>query len=331
MGAVERLAYDTALGNSLSASEHVQRYRWAARACRGMDVLDLCCGVGYGTQILREEAASCLGVDIDEAAVAEARAAAERTGSDVTFEAGDAHRWLDGDLAGRFGAIVCFEGLEHLPDLDHALERLAVHAGRGVRLLVSVPNSRTFEERNEFHVSDLDYDSAMAAFARLPEGRIYYQYVAEGAVILGEDADVEATAQLLLPDRTEPGYANTFLCAVAVPPEDLDAAAAHMRFTLAPYQMRELRNLAKANQELWHTNRELGRQLRDVASELARGDAPSAAFRSGDTAAGSQARKLVTELDAARVETAEAWRLYHELRGRKIVRLALGAMRLLGR
>ena len=243
-------------------------------------VLDLCCGVGYGTQILREEAASAVGVDFDEGAVTEALAAAGRAGSDVTFETGDAHRWLEEDLAERFDAIVCFEGLEHLPDLDRALDRLAVHAGRGVRLLLSVPNSRTFEERDEFHFSDLDYDSAMTAFGRFAEGRVYFQYVAEGALILAGDDDMDEAAQLLVPDRSEPEYANTFLRAVNVPAEDLDAAAAHMRFTLAPHQTRELRNLVKANEELWITNRELGRQLRDVAAELELRGGPVAAVRS---------------------------------------------------
>jgi SAM-dependent methyltransferase len=340
--AVERLSYDDALAKSLSASEHVQRYRWAARACRGLTVLDLCCGVGYGTQMLREEATAAVGVDRDEGALAEATAAAARAGSDAVFEVGDAHRWLDQDLTGRFDAIVCFEGLEHLPDLEHALDRLAVHARRGVRLLLSVPNSRTFEERNEFHLTDLDYDSAMTVFSGFPDGRVYFQYVAEGAVILADGDDAGETARLLLPDRSEPEYANTFLCAVNVPPEDLDAAAAHMRFTLAPYQSRELRNLAKANEELWITNRELGRQLRDVAATLEEGGGPLAALRSGDTAVGALVNKLVTShaaqvadyerrLAALEAHAVTGWDYFHQLRGRKFVRLVLGAMRALGR
>jgi len=215
--------------------------------------------------------------------------------------------------------------------------------------LLSVPNSRTFEERNEFHFSDLDYDSAMTAFGRFAEGRVYFQYVAEGALILAGDDDMDEAAQLLVPDRSEPEYANTFLCAVNVPAEDLDAAAAHMRFTLAPHQTRELRNLVKANEELWITNRELGRQLRDVAAELELRGGPVAAVRSSETAVGAVIRKLVdthaaqldahaeqvvdyeSRLAAAQAHGAEGWDYYQQLRGRKIVRPALRVMRLLGR
>jgi SAM-dependent methyltransferase len=333
MDAVERLSYDTVLGASLSASEHVQRYRWAAGACGGLRVLDLCCGVGYGSLILREQATSVVGVDYDESAVRTAREQATATDSDVDFQLGDALRWLDEDLSARFDAIVCFEGLEHLSDFDRALAAFKRHAERGVRLLVSVPNSRTFAEENEFHVTNLDYDGAMSAFASLPNGRLFFQYAAEGALIADETQGVGGMAQLTVPDRTEPEYANTFLCTVNVPDDELARAAAHMRFTVAPYQTRELRNLARANEELWATNRQLGRQLREIAAELEDGNRSLAVLRSFDTAAGSAIRKLVERAETAEreLETARAsaesagagWARYYELRKRKVVRLAL--------
>ena len=83
---------------------------------------------------------------------------------DVRFEAADAVEFLRGDLGDDWDAIVCFEGLEHLPTPGAALEQLTRHADSGKKLIVSVPNSRTFEEENEFHVTDFGYEEAREAF-----------------------------------------------------------------------------------------------------------------------------------------------------------------------
>src|SRR3954462_11089259 len=42
---------------------HVAVYRWIADRCAGLDVVDMACGEGYGTDILARKAASVAGVD----------------------------------------------------------------------------------------------------------------------------------------------------------------------------------------------------------------------------------------------------------------------------
>ena len=339
MGALERIPHDTALGASLAASEHVQRYRWAASMVRGLRVLDLCCGVGYGAAILREQAAAVVGVDYDAGAIREATGVAARGGLDVSFEVGDAHHWLERDLSADFDAIVCFEGLEHLEDFDGALARLAAQASRGMRLLLSVPNSRTFDEDNEFHLTDLDYEQAREAFSIFPNVAIRYQYVAEGAVILDDDGSAGESAELLVPDRSEPPYANTFLCAVNVGEDELAGAGAHMRFMVAPVLVREMRSIGRANAELWAVNRRLGRQLAEVAEQLEKGELPLSALRRHDTAASSALVKLMVRAERAeslerRLARAEddaaiGWGRYHELRNRRVVKLAMRLSRMI--
>lgn len=342
MDAVERLPTDTVLGSSLTASEHVQRYRWASAACAGLRVLDLCCGVGYGSLILDERAESVTGVDYDEEAIAEARRAAERGNGSSRFEVGDAMEWLERDLSERFDVIVCFEGLEHLPDFERALERLRRHAERGVRLFLSLPNSRTFAEDNPFHVTSPDLETATAAFDSLPGGRQFFQFVSEGSMVLSAETEPEPTATILLPDRAEPEYANSFLCAVNVPADALEEASAHMRMSLMPYLTRQLQSLERANTELWNTNRQLRRQLTDLARQVDLDQPPLAAARSYDVGAGHTIAKLMVRADVAekqlaamgeelyqaRRDAAIGWGRYHELRNRKIVRLALAAVRL---
>src|SRR5438552_18667808 len=66
---------------------HLKRYEFAAPRCRGADVLDAGCGVGYGSAFLGEVAARVVGVDRDEPAIAYARARYGRT--NVEFRVAD--------------------------------------------------------------------------------------------------------------------------------------------------------------------------------------------------------------------------------------------------
>lgn len=82
---------------------HRARYRWAATQIpSGSSVLDYGCGTGYGTGILCDGGHRGCGYDVDEAAVAIAR---ERH----CVQAATSY-------SGRFGAVVCFEVIEHLAD-----------------------------------------------------------------------------------------------------------------------------------------------------------------------------------------------------------------------
>ena len=49
--------------------EHWHRYGWAAQALKGLKVLDIACGEGYGSNILSKYAESVTGVDISDEAV----------------------------------------------------------------------------------------------------------------------------------------------------------------------------------------------------------------------------------------------------------------------
>jgi 2-polyprenyl-3-methyl-5-hydroxy-6-metoxy-1,4-benzoquinol methylase/cell division protein FtsB len=348
---VERLSPEDAAAATLVAAEHVQRYAWAAAMVDGLRVLDLCCGVGYGSAILAGTARHVHGVDYDESAV---RTAQERFGApDVSFGQADAVEVVHGDLSA-YDAIVCFEGLEHLPQLDRVLERLGAFAQEGGRLLVSLPNSATFGEENEFHLTDFDFDSAMAAFDRLPDGWRLSQYVAEGTLLHDGDAAPEAPAEarVALHGDVEAEYANNYLLAVNVPEEARSAALAHMRFTVAPYYSRELRSLQRVNAEMWHANRRLGRQLDEVRRALEAGEPPTAAARSGKASAAMAVGRLTREVARLQAEAeelraanarlaAEVAEMGHErgvalqrletLRRRKVVRLALAAAGLLRR
>lgn len=257
MDVIERLPLDAASAHTLIACEHRHRYEFASELCRAMRVLDLCCGTGYGSQLLARTAATVVGVDNDGAVIDAARAAVG--GGPISFEAADAGSYLEAGLRERFDAILCFEGLEHLPEVDRALKSLRRLSREGVKLVISVPNSRLFNEQNPYHMTDFSYETAMAAFSDFSETVVVPQYLAEGSAIC--PASAEAVEFTFAPDdRLEIEYANHFIFCVGFP-ETAVTRAHHGRIQVeaAPAHNRYMRNLEAANAELRQANARLAR------------------------------------------------------------------------
>ncbi len=141
---------------------HARRYGFAAKRCRGKRVLDAGCGSGYGTRILGLEAAACLGVDSDPAAVDLARCLFATP--DVRFAVGDV-AGLDTLEEDTFDVVVALEVLEHLPpervaSFMEAVRRVLTPAGT---FIVSVANrNHGNKEENPFHLSELAFDEFKA-------------------------------------------------------------------------------------------------------------------------------------------------------------------------
>lgn len=270
----ERLSLSAVSAHTLIACEHIHRYTLARELCAGFRVLDLCCGSGYGAEILSASAQSVHGVDNDAATV-DTAAATVGAATGATFEAADAVRFLEQNLAGRFDVIVCFEGLEHLPDVQAAFDQLRRHADVGIRLIASVPNSRAFGEDNEYHVTDFGFEEAQEAFGGFERRIMLHQFLAEGSLLVAPGAD-GLDSELVGADHVEPEYANHFVCCVNF---DYDvvgrAVRGRMHLEAAPAYNRYMHNLETANRELRRRNAQLARGL------LGRGDSAAASYLSG--------------------------------------------------
>jgi len=269
-GADERLtAADIAAGGLLAAS-HVHRYELAASLCGGARVLDLCCGTGYGSRLLAREAASVLGVDVAPEAVEAAGAAVEpELAGRVGFEAADALEFLRRCAADRFDAVICFEGIEHVPEPEALIDELARLTTAGTRLVLSLPNSKGFEERNDFHATDFGFEEARALLERLPEPVLLEQRLAEASVIVPAGEAPGALAGRLEPAAEGSEWANHWLAAVNVPAGELRAASVRFSFLAAPQASAYLRVLEEANAELLRMNARLSRSwlgLHDAAA-----------------------------------------------------------------
>jgi hypothetical protein len=128
--------------------DHVARYQWAAaRLPAGSRVVDLACGVGYGSRILAEAGHLVLGIDQDAAAIDYAWQ--HYSHRRANFLPGDAGALSPRPRRADFSAAVCFETIEHVADPAPLLRTL--HEAAPL-LIASVPNENVLPYRGyEFH------------------------------------------------------------------------------------------------------------------------------------------------------------------------------------
>ena len=153
--ALERLLIDLKAGVGADGDEmqHIARYKFAAPLIKGSAVLDIACGVGYGSSILAEAGASkVLGMDISEDAVAHAR---KHYGApNVEFRVGSATKLHE--LGEIFKYVCSFETIEHLDAPRKLLEGIVTVMDPDGACFLSTPNRThgTIEDKpgNQFHV-----------------------------------------------------------------------------------------------------------------------------------------------------------------------------------
>ena len=263
LGAKERLEPAELDHGGLLVATHLHRYELAAGLCSGLRVLDLCCGVGYGSRRLARDAASVHGVDLAEDAIATARATlSEDERGRITFETGDALAYLRSLPQDRFDAVVCFEGLEHVPEPAGVVDELARLAEGGARVIVSLPNSRGFEEDNQFHVTDFGFEEMRAVAERLGDAIVLGQYLAEASLVRPADERDGAELRGTLLGDADPGaaWANHWLLLAGVDPAAVDGAHARLELTAAANHNAYMRQLEHANAELIRANNRLARR-----------------------------------------------------------------------
>lgn len=140
------------------ALEHWHRYLLASQFAAERHVLDVACGVGYGSDLLARTAKRVLGIDRDQQAINWARINYNRP--NLEFRCADAVEFRSGEA--EFGVIVSFETIEHLPSPATFLERLKIALRPGGILLISSPDKqaygRTRRQPNPHHCSEMERD-----------------------------------------------------------------------------------------------------------------------------------------------------------------------------
>lgn len=139
--------------------QHIQRYTFATAYTKQQRVLDLACGVGYGSFILRAHGATeVLGVDLEPEAIRYARE--HYCLPRLEFARDDALTCQFGDRL--FDVMTSFETIEHLPQPREFLRNAAKLLVPDGTLLLSAPNTLQYQRgtppiENPFHISEPDY------------------------------------------------------------------------------------------------------------------------------------------------------------------------------
>jgi SAM-dependent methyltransferase len=117
---------------------HLAVYRWIAARCRGLRVVDMACGEGYGSAVLAGHAAEVTGVDANPDAHEHARLRYSAPG--LRFARGLVEEW---DHGAPWDAIVFLQTIEHVREPGALLRRFAKLLSPGGVAYVSTPNRLT--------------------------------------------------------------------------------------------------------------------------------------------------------------------------------------------
>ena len=164
-GTIERLTFrnpeeESSRPQAETIRLHRERYGWASEHVVGKDVLDLACGVGYGSAMMAEAGAkSVTGVDISPEAIAEAESSFQAPNlaffcSDYRLlKSGGAPVPLQEAYQRGFDVAVSLETIEHLPDPADLVRVLHAGLRPGGILIASVPVTPSMDA-NPFHLQD---------------------------------------------------------------------------------------------------------------------------------------------------------------------------------
>ena len=157
--------------------DHKRRYEFASPLCKDRKVLDVACGEGYGTKILKENATSVTGVDID---------------LDVIKHASEKYKdWfykydLENQFPqGHYDVVVSFETIEHLKDPTYFLQQCNWHSNMFV---FSIP----IMVENEFHKRLYTIDDIKHLIRKhFPDKSIDYHYQPKDGEITKNEKDAK--------------------------------------------------------------------------------------------------------------------------------------------
>ena len=133
--------------------EHIGRYFFASQFSGGKTVLDLACGVGYGSKYLALNGAKTVdALDISREAIQHARQ--NYSAKNLKFHVWDIQKKLLFERP--FDVITCFEAIEHVKHQRSVIKNMKAHlSSHGIGIL-STPRPLG-EIRSEFHEKELEH------------------------------------------------------------------------------------------------------------------------------------------------------------------------------
>lgn len=196
---------------------HLERYNFASKFVKGKAVLDVACGVGYGSQILLDAGAErVFGVDINENAVEYAK-----THYTPEFKTMDATKMDFPDES--FDVVVSFSTIEHLINwLDFLKEVKRVLKKDGL-LMISISNKKFSLSKYRFHLTKFKKEDFLSILQSnfmdidvFSQGTWFFSFPGRGLIenILGVKRDISSIHEFVK-SRKDP-YELIYKCKEAI-------------------------------------------------------------------------------------------------------------------
>ena len=161
--------------------EHLHRYALAFGLAKDKRVLDIACGEGYGANLLADIASNVVGVDLDAATIAHAKAKYQRHNLDFVRGSCTAIPCEDHSI----DLVASFETIEHISKHDAFLSEIKRVLAAGGILVISSPHKAEYqkvsEAANPFHEAELDHDE----FVQLITKRFKHCVAAKQRLVIG--------------------------------------------------------------------------------------------------------------------------------------------------
>jgi ubiquinone/menaquinone biosynthesis C-methylase UbiE len=153
---MERL--DLSVNSTYSALEdaiHLTRYSIIKNICKNKQVLDLACGEGYGSYLIKTWGADkVLGVDISKDTVIKAKNIFAKKINNLKYEEANACN-LEKIADNSFNMIVSFETFEHVENVESFLKEIKRVSTKNGIIIISCPNDYMYypteKESNPYH------------------------------------------------------------------------------------------------------------------------------------------------------------------------------------
>lgn len=153
MSSHERAQHDEA--NNVTYQRCQYAYEYAVPFIRGKKVLDIGCGLAYGTSLMAEQAAEITGFDYDASTVNENKIRYNEI-KNLNFIRGSVPPLPIEDKS--YDVVTAFQFIEHIhPRKEFIKESLRVLKPGGV-LLITTPNNKKSLARNPFHVHEYTFN-----------------------------------------------------------------------------------------------------------------------------------------------------------------------------
>jgi 2-polyprenyl-3-methyl-5-hydroxy-6-metoxy-1,4-benzoquinol methylase/FtsZ-binding cell division protein ZapB len=130
--------------------EHIARYYFASQFIKkDTMLLDVGCGIGYGTKILAKQASLVTAFDISQEAIEHAKK--YYSDSNINFVVENAENFVFNQ---KFELVTCFELIEHVTQQEKVLQNIFASLKEDGILVISTPRPLE-DKRTHFHTNEL--------------------------------------------------------------------------------------------------------------------------------------------------------------------------------